>query len=198
MSVPLRPEPSSDITRVVLFVLVIGALLLGSLWTLLPFLSGMIWATTIAVATWPLLLRIERASGGRRAIAVVLMTLTVLHQLAAAVWVGGLVQLVALWALVRREPDAAAVWPVLLARFSRAALIAVAALLAAALPLGVLYVGTVEGTEGSVSDITALGDNVNVAARLASLAAPGEALISEATFVAGGVQLDHLDARNLQ
>jgi len=74
----VRPDTSSDITRVVLFVLVIGALLLGSLWTLLPFLSGMIWATTIAVATWPLLLRLERATGGRRPLAVVLMTLIVL------------------------------------------------------------------------------------------------------------------------
>src|SRR5215207_66229 len=61
----VHPEPSSDITRVVLFILVIGALLLGSLWTLLPFLSGMVWATTIAVATWPLLLRLERATGRR-------------------------------------------------------------------------------------------------------------------------------------
>jgi predicted PurR-regulated permease PerM len=74
----VRPDTSSDITRVVLFVLVIGALLLGSLWTLLPFLSGMIWATTIAVATWPLLLRLERATGGRRRLAVVVMTLIVL------------------------------------------------------------------------------------------------------------------------
>jgi predicted PurR-regulated permease PerM len=74
----VRPEPSSDITRVVLFVLVIGTLLLGSLWTLLPFLSGMIWATTIAVATWPLLLRLERATGGRRGLAVALMTVIVL------------------------------------------------------------------------------------------------------------------------
>ena len=74
----MRSEPSSDLTRVVLFVLVIGTLLLGSLWTLLPFLSGLIWATTIAVATWPLLLRLERATGGRRPLAVALMTLIVL------------------------------------------------------------------------------------------------------------------------
>ena len=74
----MRPAPTSDITRIVLFVLVIGTLLLGSLWTLLPFLSGMIWATTIAVATWPLLLRLERAVGGRRSLAVALMTLIVL------------------------------------------------------------------------------------------------------------------------
>jgi len=74
----MRAEGSNDITRIILFVLVIGALLLASLWTLLPFLSGMIWATTIAVATWPLLLRLERATGGRRALAVAVMTLLVL------------------------------------------------------------------------------------------------------------------------
>lgn len=74
----MRAEGSSDITRIILFVVVIGALLLASLWTLLPFLSGMIWATTIAVATWPLLLRLERATGGRRALAVAAMTLLVL------------------------------------------------------------------------------------------------------------------------
>jgi putative copper resistance protein D len=88
-------------------------------------------------------------AAGRLEARAVLMTITVLHQLAAAVWVGGLVQLVALWALARRDPDAAAAWPLLLARFSRAALIAVAALLAAALPLGVRYVGSVEGLIGS-------------------------------------------------
>jgi predicted PurR-regulated permease PerM len=74
----MRPEPPSDITRIILFVLVVGVLLVGSLWTLLPFLSGMIWATTIAAATWPLLLRLERATGGRRTLAVVLMTFVVL------------------------------------------------------------------------------------------------------------------------
>jgi predicted PurR-regulated permease PerM len=74
----MRAEGPSDITRIILFVLVIGTLLLASLWTLLPFLSGMIWATTIAVATWPLLQRLERVTGGRRALAVATMTLVVL------------------------------------------------------------------------------------------------------------------------
>jgi predicted PurR-regulated permease PerM len=74
----MRSEESSDITRVVLFVLVIGALLLGSFWTLLPFLSGLIWATTIAIATWPLLMSVQRLMGGRRGPAVAVMTLLVL------------------------------------------------------------------------------------------------------------------------
>jgi predicted PurR-regulated permease PerM len=71
-------EPSTDITRIVLFVLVIGGLIAGSVWTLLPFLSATIWATTIALATWPILLRLERLTGGRRLVAVVIMTLLVL------------------------------------------------------------------------------------------------------------------------
>ena len=57
-----------------------------------------------------------------------LMLLTVMHQLAAAVWVGGLVQLGALWRLGRHDADAAAVWPVLVRRFSTLAAAAVGAL----------------------------------------------------------------------
>jgi predicted PurR-regulated permease PerM len=74
----MPPQPTTDITRTVLFVLIIGALLVGSLWTLLPFLSGLIWATTITIATWPVLLRMERLTGGRRSLAVAIMTLLVL------------------------------------------------------------------------------------------------------------------------
>jgi len=74
----MEPDTSSDIPRIVLFVLVIGMLLVGSVWTLLPFLSGLIWATTIAVATWPTLLQLQRLTWGRRWPAVVIMTLLVL------------------------------------------------------------------------------------------------------------------------
>jgi len=74
----MKSEGPTDVTRIVLFVLVIGVLLIGSFWTLLPFLSVMIWATTIAVATWPVLLRLERLTGGRRSLAVAIMTLLVL------------------------------------------------------------------------------------------------------------------------
>ena len=69
---------STDITRVVLSVLVIGVLLVGSLWTLLPFLSAVIWATTIVVATWPTLLRLQGLTGGRRGPAAAIMTVLVL------------------------------------------------------------------------------------------------------------------------
>jgi predicted PurR-regulated permease PerM len=70
--------PSSDVTRIALLVLLIGVLLAGSLWTMLPFLGGLIWATTIVVATWPLLLWMQRITGGRRSFAVAIMTILVL------------------------------------------------------------------------------------------------------------------------
>jgi predicted PurR-regulated permease PerM len=74
----MQSEASNDITRIVLLVLVIGALLAGSAWTLLPFLNAMIWATTLAIATWPMLLRVQRLTGGRRPLAVAIMTLLIL------------------------------------------------------------------------------------------------------------------------
>jgi adenylate cyclase len=60
---------------------------------------------------------------------------------------------------------------------------------------GTAFVGTVAGSEGTVTDIAALGHDVHIAARLSSTAAAGEALISEAACLASGLDLDHLDRR---
>jgi adenylate cyclase len=51
---------------------------------------------------------------------------------------------------------------------------------------GVAYVGVV-GSKDTVSDVTALGDAVNVTARLASLARAGEILVSDAAYAAAGL-----------
>ncbi|MCH6553487.1 MAG: hypothetical protein IH793_04935, partial [Acidobacteria bacterium] len=51
---------------------------------------------------------------------------------------------------------------------------------------------------GAAADFTALGDNVNVAARLASSAAQGEVIISEATYGAAEIANDELERRELQ
>jgi adenylate cyclase len=63
---------------------------------------------------------------------------------------------------------------------------------------GVAFVGTVSGAEGSVKDVTALGDNVNIAARLASVAGAGEALISDEAYVAADLKLGDLERRQLE
>src|SRR5262245_55176315 len=67
-------KPAGDITRIVFLVLFIGALLAGSFWTLLPFLGGLIWAATVVIATWPLLLKMRAHTGKRPWVAVVVMT----------------------------------------------------------------------------------------------------------------------------
>ena len=61
---------------------------------------------------------------------------------------------------------------------------------------GSAYVGVVGG-EDSPMDFTALGDNVNIAARLASEAGPGEVLISEATYAVANLQFEDLERRQL-
>lgn len=71
-------KPAGDITRVVLMVLFIGMLLAGSLWTLLPFLGGLIWAATVVIATWPLLLKLRSRTGKRPWLATLVMTAVVM------------------------------------------------------------------------------------------------------------------------
>ena len=71
-------KASSDITHTILSVLFIGLLILGSVWIFRPFLMALAWATLIVVATWPLLLKVDGWLGGRRGLAVTLMTLAAL------------------------------------------------------------------------------------------------------------------------
>jgi adenylate cyclase len=52
---------------------------------------------------------------------------------------------------------------------------------------GEAFVGSV-GPGADVAELTAIGDAVNVAARLASVAAPGEVLVSDAAFAAAGLE----------
>ena len=63
---------------------------------------------------------------------------------------------------------------------------------------GIVFFGTVSGSEGSVTDVAALGDNVNITARIASKAASGEALISEAAYACAGLNFDNLEQRQLE
>lgn len=62
---------------------------------------------------------------------------------------------------------------------------------------GIAFVGAV-GSEDGVTNITALGDAVNVAARLSTQAGPGEILISEDTYKAARLQANGLEQRQLE
>jgi adenylate cyclase len=62
---------------------------------------------------------------------------------------------------------------------------------------GVVHIGTTMGADEGIADVRAIGDNVNVAARLCSSAAPGEALITEAAWEAAGESPVGLEEREV-
>jgi predicted PurR-regulated permease PerM len=76
------PSASTDATgemfRRVFGILIILLLALASLWILLPFLTAIIWAATIAVSTWPLLVGLQGRLGGRRGLAAAILTTSML------------------------------------------------------------------------------------------------------------------------
>ena len=67
-----------DLAQVVLAVLVIGGLMAATFWVLHPFLGAIIWAVMIVVATWPLMLAVQKRAGGRRWLAVTVMSVVLL------------------------------------------------------------------------------------------------------------------------
>ncbi|HJS59487.1 MAG TPA: AI-2E family transporter YdiK [Vicinamibacteria bacterium] len=64
-----------DLTRNTLAVLFIVGLMVACFWVLRPFLPSIVWATTIVVATWPVMRGVERRLRGHRSLAVATMTL---------------------------------------------------------------------------------------------------------------------------
>lgn len=69
--------------------------------------------------------------------------------------------------------------------------------LGAGVHTGIAFVGSVGSADGT-SDITVLGDAANTAARLSSLAGPGEILVSEAALRAAGLDPAAFDRRELE
>ncbi|RQH02811.1 AI-2E family transporter YdiK [Paraburkholderia dinghuensis] len=74
----VKPQETPDIARTLFVVAILCALTIGTLYVMRPFLPGLIWATTIVVATWPVLLAIERRCGNRRWLATLIMLLILL------------------------------------------------------------------------------------------------------------------------
>ena len=66
--------PTHDLPRLIFGVIAIVLLLAATFWILNPFLLPLVWATMIAVATWPLLLGAEKHLRHSRALAVLVMT----------------------------------------------------------------------------------------------------------------------------
>jgi predicted PurR-regulated permease PerM len=68
------PRHAADVTHTTLSVFFIALLVISCYWVLQPFLTAIVWATIVSVATWPYFLRLERAVGRRRGLAVTIMT----------------------------------------------------------------------------------------------------------------------------
>ena len=79
------PDQRSDLISNSVLLACVAALLVGCLAVLRPFLSAILWATIIVVATWPIMLRAQAFFGGRRGIAVAAMSAVLLVVVVAPV-----------------------------------------------------------------------------------------------------------------
>ena len=74
MTAPTRGS-SQEVIRLIALVLSVAAIAAVSTWIMAPFLPAITWAATIALATWPVLVRLQARLGGRRWAAATVLTL---------------------------------------------------------------------------------------------------------------------------
>jgi len=67
------PSNHRDLPRTVLGVLALLLMIVAALWILRPFMLAIVWAAMIVVATWPLMIGLQRRLAGRRSLAVAAM-----------------------------------------------------------------------------------------------------------------------------
>jgi predicted PurR-regulated permease PerM len=79
-------HPRQDLAGTTLTVLFIGGLILASFLVMRPFLPAILWAITLVIATWPLMLRVQRYVGNHRGVAVLIMTVALLLVLVVPLW----------------------------------------------------------------------------------------------------------------
>jgi hypothetical protein len=79
-------EVRGDLTRTTLAVLFVTGLIGACFWILRPFVPAIIWATTLVVATWPLMERVQHRLWNRRGFAVAVMTLALLLVFIVPFW----------------------------------------------------------------------------------------------------------------
>ncbi len=70
----MNTPATSDLTRTFLVILIIAILIVGSAWTLLAFLAALLWASTLVISTWPLLIKVQRRTRQSRGLATTVMT----------------------------------------------------------------------------------------------------------------------------
>jgi len=78
MQIVNRHDASPEVAHTTLSVLFLVSLVALTASVVSPFLTAMLWATIVSVATWPSLLRLQALVGGRRGLAVAIITVTIL------------------------------------------------------------------------------------------------------------------------
>ncbi|MCK6685360.1 MAG: AI-2E family transporter YdiK, partial [Thermoanaerobaculia bacterium] len=71
-------EPRNDLARIVFSVLSLCALLMASLWIVLPFMAAIVWGATIVIATWPVLISLQKRLRGSRGLATAVLVVVLL------------------------------------------------------------------------------------------------------------------------
>jgi predicted PurR-regulated permease PerM len=71
----INPHQPRDIPQILLSVLFLALIIISCLWVVQPFILSFAWAGTVVIATWPVLLRLQRVLFGKRMLAVLAMTL---------------------------------------------------------------------------------------------------------------------------
>ena len=79
-------EMPRDLARNTLAIMFIAGLLAGSFAIIQPFLAATVWATTLVIASWPVMLRVQSVLGGRRGPAVAVMTLVLVMIVLIPLW----------------------------------------------------------------------------------------------------------------
>ncbi|MDE2198966.1 MAG: AI-2E family transporter YdiK [Rhodospirillales bacterium] len=79
-------QPQRDLTRTVLAALFIGGMLFASFTILSPFLPAVVWAATVVIASWPIMLHVEALFGHRRRPAVAVMTIALVVVFVVPFW----------------------------------------------------------------------------------------------------------------
>ena len=82
------PPPAVDLPRITLAVLALLAMIATSVWVMRPFLLSVVWAAAIVIATWPILIGLQARLGGRRGLAVTVMTVGMIALIATPIWLG--------------------------------------------------------------------------------------------------------------
>ncbi|GBU11558.1 inner membrane protein [Enterobacterales bacterium] len=69
------PIARYDLPRIMFGVLFIALMTVASIWIVQPFILGFAWAGMVVIATWPLMIKLQRLLWGKRFLAVIVMTL---------------------------------------------------------------------------------------------------------------------------